>query len=284
VQAAAPAAWRTRDRGQYIPSVDFHDFLEQLHARLQPDTYLEIGVRNGRSLALARCASIGIDPAVELTYELASDVSLFHEASDDYFAGREALAPFGGRPISLALIDGMHLVEYVLRDFINVEKHSLWSSVVVVDDVLPRRASEATRDRATRFWTGDVYKIAAVLARYRPDLTCLKVATAPTGVLLILGLDPHSSALSDRYERIARRAIRANRRGAPSGVLERRDALDPDAVLSASLWSLLRDARSEQEMPRERGLEQLAASLERDLGRSSPRAGRPRPWRRPPRR
>jgi hypothetical protein len=253
--------------------VEFHDFLAQVHERLQPDTYLEIGVRNGRSLSLARCASVGIDPAIELTYELAPSVSLFEETSDDYFATRDPLEPFGGRPVSLALIDGMHLVEYVLRDFINVEKHARWSSVVVVDDILPRRPGEATRERSTRFWTGDVYKITRLLARQRPDLICVKVATAPTGVLLILGLDPANTALAERYETIAQRAIDADRRGAPSGVLGRNGVLDPDAVLSASFWSELFDARA-NDVPRERGLDELRASLERDLGLRRARARR----------
>jgi hypothetical protein len=258
--------------------VEFHDFLAQVHARLEPETYLEIGVRNGRSLTLARGASAGIDPTIELQYELAPTVTLFEETSDDYFARGEVLEPLGGQPIALALIDGMHLVEYVLRDFIGVEKHSLWSTVVVIDDVLPRRASEATRERGTRFWTGDVYKIADILARDRPDLTCLKVATEPTGVLLVLGLDPASTVLAESYERIARRAQRDGRRGAPTDVLLRRDALDPDAVLGAAFWSLLHDAR-EHALPRERGLEELRASLERDLDLPSSHAGRWRPWR-----
>jgi hypothetical protein len=259
--------------------VEFPDFLARVHERLEPDTYLEIGVRNGRSLALARCASVAIDPAMDLTYEIDPAASLFSETSDEHFATRDVLEPFGGRPISLALIDGMHLIEYVLRDFINVEKHALWSSVVVVDDVLPRRSTEATRERASRFWAGDVYKIVRILERHRPDLMCLRVGTTPSGVLLIVGLDPASTVLSERYERIARRASRASPRGAPRGVLGRRGVLDPERVLSASFWSVVREAR-ERQTPREEGVAQLRASLERDLGWLSPRAGRWRPWRR----
>jgi hypothetical protein len=261
--------------------VEFAEFLAQVHERLDPDTYLEIGVRNGRSLALAHCTSVGIDPAMDLTYEIDPAVKLFHETSDDYFARRDPLEPLGGAPISLALIDGMHLVEFVLRDFINVEKLALWSSVVVVDDVLPQRSSEATRERSTRFWTGDVYKIVRILERARPDLMCLRVATEPSGVLVIVGLDPSSTVLAERYERLARRAIRASPSGAPRGVLGRRGVLDANGVLSASFWSLLRQAR-ERSIPREEGIAQVRASLERDLGRVSSSAARRRPWHRLP--
>jgi hypothetical protein len=224
--------------------VEFPDFLARVHERLQPDTYLEIGLRNGRSLALARCASVAIDPAMDLTYEIDPAASLFSETSDEHFAKRDVLEPFGGRPISLALIDGMHLIEYVLRDFINVEKHALWSSVVVVDDVLPRRSTEATRERASRF-------------------------RARSG--------EHGAFRALRADRAA--PSRASPRGAPRGVLGRRGVLDPERVLSASFWSVVRDAR-ERRTPREEGVAQLRASLERDLGWLSPRAGRWHPWRR----
>jgi hypothetical protein len=246
--------------------MDFHEFMAQVHAQLQPDTYLEIGVRHGESLALAKCPSVGVDPAFDLTLQLDPSVSLFEQTSDEYFRRAEPLAPFGGRPITLALIDGMHLVEYVLRDFINVECRARWSSVVVIDDVLPRRSIEAARERKTRFWTGDVYKIARVLERRRPDLACIKVDTEPTGVLVILGLDPDSSVLDERFDKLAPRAIKANARGVPRRVLKRNGALSPEAMLAAPFWSLLRD-QAVRELPREQGLPQLRERLRSDDAR-----------------
>jgi hypothetical protein len=38
--------------------------------------------------------------------------------------------------------------------------------VVVLDNMLPRNTKEAARKRHSRAWTGDVYKIQQVLARY----------------------------------------------------------------------------------------------------------------------
>jgi hypothetical protein len=237
--------------------VHYLKFLDRVHRLLRPPTYLEIGVRHGHSLALARCRSVGIDPAYRLRVPLGADSTLFRERSDEYFARPDPLEPFGGRWISLAFIDGMHLLEYALRDFINVERHTHWTSVVAFDDVLPRNETEAQRDRTTRAWAGDVYKIAAILTRYRPDLTCLRVATAPTGVLLILGLDRDSTVLADNYERILDTAVRAAPQPVPTAVLDRRDALDPEAVLSASFWSTLRDGRNR---------DSLRAALDHDFG------------------
>ena len=244
------------------------NFLQRVHEVLEPPTYLEIGIRHGDSLALARSASVGVDPAYEIRPELAdelpADTALFRETSDEYFDRPDPLAPLGGLPAGLAFIDGLHLVEYALLDFINVERHAQWTSVVVFDDIFPSDAEMAARKRETRLWTGDVYKILAILARHRRDLICLRVDTEPTGLLLVLGLDPGSSVLDDRYDEIVLDAVRPDPQRVPPDVLERRDAIDPDLLLSASFWSGLRDAR-EAGTSRRRGLRELRRRIRHDV-------------------
>lgn len=232
------------------------EFLERLHAVLDPPSYLEIGVRHGDSLALARCPAVGVDPGYRLKVELGPNVELFGETSDEYFRRPtdDNLAPIG-----LAFIDGMHLVEYALRDFIGVEKRAHWTSVVVFDDMLPRDSTEAARDRRTRAWTGDVYKLSAILAEWRPDLVQIAVDTEPTGLLLVLGLDPESVRLSYYYDRIVSRAVLPDPQHVPKEVLSRRDAVAPEAVLGASFWSLLRD----RHVPRDAGLPALRDAVRR---------------------
>ena len=242
------------------------DFLERVHEVLDPPTYLEIGIRHGDSLALARSgSSIGIDPAYELRTELPPDTTLFRETSDEYFDRDDPLEPFGGRPAALAFIDGMHKVEFALRDFINVERHSDWTSVAVFDDILPGNVEMANRTRKTRAWTGDVYKILGILARQRPDLICLRVDTEPTGLLLVMGLDPGSSVLDDRFDDIVLDSVVPDPQPVPADVLERRDTVDPEAALSASLWSMLREARA-SEMPRRQGVRDLRRRVRSDFG------------------
>src|SRR3954454_14450639 len=183
------------------------EFLERLHALLAPPTYLEIGVRHGDSLALAHAPAVGVDPAYKLRVPLPESVQLFRETSDEYFARKEPLKPFEGRPIAMSFIDGMHLAEFAVRDFANVERHAAWTSVVVFDDILPRTVEEAARDRRTRAWTGDVYKVPEVLGRLRGDLTFLRVGTEPTGLGLVIGLNPPSMVLRDRYDEIVREIV-----------------------------------------------------------------------------
>jgi methyltransferase family protein len=243
--------------------VYYLDFLGRVHELLEPPTYLEIGVRHGDSLALARTVSVGIDPEFNLRVELPDSVTLFEEPSDDYFARPEPLAPFGGRPIGLSFIDGLHWSEFALRDFVNVEQHSHWTTAVVFDDIFPSDVRMAGRDRRTRKWTGDVFKILGFLERHRPDLICLRIDTQPTGLLLVLGLDPDSDALNRHYDEMLEEALSGDPQEVPAGVLQRRGALDPEAVLRGSFWNVLRDAR-ERDTPRGDGLPMLRAALERD--------------------
>jgi Methyltransferase domain len=234
---------------------------------VDPDTYLEIGIRNGDSLALARCEAIGVDPHFNLTAALGDEVTLFEESSDEYF--ERAKPPFGGRPVDMAFIDGMHLAEFALRDFIGIERHTRWSSVVVFDDILPRSDEMAARDRRTKTWTGDIYKLLGILARHRPDLVCLRIGTEPTGLLLALALDPASRILAERYDEILEGIVVPDPQSLPADVRERRYVLDPEAVLAAAMWPVLRQARASG-VPREVGVKQLRRAVRRDLGSVRP--------------
>ena len=73
-------------------------FLKGIHRALQPPTYLEIGIRNGGSLALSRARSVGIDPAYNVRAELACPVELHRTTSDEFFERPEPLGHFGGEP------------------------------------------------------------------------------------------------------------------------------------------------------------------------------------------
>ncbi|MEA2123778.1 MAG: hypothetical protein QOI80_560 [Solirubrobacteraceae bacterium] len=248
----------------------YRDFLAGVHAALRPPTYLEIGVRNGDSLALAGCPSIGIDPAYKLKPEikagLREDVRLFRQTSDDYFARKHPLRPFDGRRVELSFIDGMHLFEFALRDFANVERLAAWTGVVVFDDIFPREVVEANRERATRAWTGDVYKILGILGEHRPDLITLRVDTEPTGLLLVLGLFPGNHVLLDRHDELVAAGVLEDPQPVPAAVLERRGALDPQAVLDASFWGVLRAAR-DAGVARRDGFRGLRRAVRRDFGR-----------------
>jgi len=258
-----------------------HEFLRGLHKATANRNYLEIGVNDGRSLTLSRVPSIAVDPAFKVVTEIRCDVHLVKATSDDFFArdnplghlkggrhpvrnlrrGRSPLGYWRRTTLDLAFIDGMHLFEYALRDFINIEKHSDWSSVIVFDDMLPRSIDEAARDRHTNAWTGDVYKIIEILNRYRPDLVTVLVDTQPTGQLIVFGADHESTVLKDKYDEIMAEFDVPDPQKVPEAVLERVKAVTPETLLGADFWRPLARARN-RGLGRSRGWEPLRSALE----------------------
>ena len=258
-----------------------HEFLRRLHERIRPRNYLEIGVFDGKSLALSRVPSIAIDPAFKVTVPLKVDVHLAKQTSDDFFArpdpilhlrsgrnpirnlrrGRAPLAHYrGGTTLDLAFIDGMHLFEFALRDFMNVERFARWTSVIVFDDMLPRNVPEAARERTTAEWTGDVFKMIPVLREYRPDLTLIPVDTTPTGLLVVLGADPGNGVLKAQYDEIIEAWVTPDPQVIPPEILERSDAVAPEALLDADFWPGLVRSRNRR-AKRDRDYERVRDSL-----------------------
>jgi hypothetical protein len=240
----------------------YRPFLTAVHELLQPRHYLEIGVREGHSLTLARCPAVGIDPFYSITAELDNQVTLLRTTSDEYFARPDPRRVTGGAPFDLSFIDGLHLFEFAFRDFVNVERHSSPGGVIIFDDVLPRTVDEAARERHTTSWTGDVYPMLAVLARYRPELIVLTVGTQPTGLLLVMGLDPTSTVLSDHYDEIMAEYRKPDPQPVPEELFDRQLMLRPERVLASPLWDLLREPSDDS------GSTQFRARLADEVRRS----------------
>jgi hypothetical protein len=190
---------------------DYVATLAHLHHHLQPKTYLEVGTMHGDSLALASCPSTAIDPKFEIDRDIVGHKPaclLFQMKSDPFFQTHDPKELLGG-PLEMAFIDGVHLFEFALRDFINVEKHCRYNSIILLHDCIPtdahlaRRAVEdstlAGRSRYPDCWAGDVWKTVLALREFRPDLRIHSFNAPPTGLVAITSLDPSSELLSKRY-------------------------------------------------------------------------------------
>lgn len=154
------------------------ELLADIHADATPRGYVEIGVDLGKSLRLAKCPALGIDPRPRCGAPPTADI--FTGTSDEFFAAGAPLGKVEGTPIDLIYIDGLHTAEQSLRDFANCE-HFLahTGTVIMLDDVLPRRPE-----------AGNVWHTVLVLARHRPDLEIQIHDVMPTGLALVWGLDP----------------------------------------------------------------------------------------------
>jgi hypothetical protein len=186
-----------------LPGPAYYQVLNWIHRILEPANYLEIGVYKGYSLTqvLPGTPSIGVDPSPTIETELDQETRIYELTSDDFFARYDPDELLGG-PVQLAFIDGLHLFEQVLRDFINVERHSTTDTVVLLHDCLPLDQVTASREPTTDFHSGDVWKAALVLRRVRPELEMVTVRTAPTGLCLVRGLDSANRRLEEELSQV----------------------------------------------------------------------------------
>ncbi|WP_146101952.1 class I SAM-dependent methyltransferase [Rhodopila globiformis] len=187
------------------------EVLAALHQLLTPRTYLEIGIEQGQTLRAARCPSIAIDPVFSIDQSIIGEKPeclLYRMPSDRFFDKHDPVTLLGEQ-LDLAFLDGLHLYEFLLRDFINVEACCRRNSVIVLHDCVPTDLYLARRDRQdeslraqTRIpggWCGDVWKTVLILRAYRPDLRIETFDSAYTGVVLVTNLDPESQVLTERY-------------------------------------------------------------------------------------
>jgi hypothetical protein len=185
-----------------MPGEDYLVWLEWLYRLLAPATAVEIGIFRGRSLALHQPPTVvvGIDPQPSVEQPLRAETHIFAQTSDDFFAAGRLGAVLDGRPVSVGLIDGLHLFENALRAFIKLEALSAPDSTILIHDTVPLDEPTQRRERETQFHTGDVWRAVLCLMKHRPDLEVFTIATPPTGLTVVTGLDPTSRRLRTHYD------------------------------------------------------------------------------------
>ena len=201
------AARHAKTQTQLLPGNQYTTWLEWFHKTLQPKNYLEIGVNTGTSLQNASSSKVvGVDPYPNIEHELSDNTTIFSVGSDTFFKEESVEQLLDGK-IELAFVDGLHQFDQVLKDFINIEKHSNKNSVVLFHDIYPVVPETATREWNTYYWAGDTWKFMHIVNKYRPDLTIKTIPTFPTGLGFVTNLDPSSNILKDNYKSIVEEYI-----------------------------------------------------------------------------
>lgn len=184
----------------------YTNFMAGLHRDVLLDWYMEVGCRTGRIFANARGKTIAVDPFFRADTNIIGTkpaLHVFQQTSDDFFAS-DFLKAMKVK-LSYSFLDGMHLFEFLLRDFMATEKASDPKGVIALHDCCPFSYEMTTRDLSAipkQAWTGDVWKLIPILMEYRPDLQITVLDAAPTGVVLVSGLDPKSKVLDKKYAEI----------------------------------------------------------------------------------
>ena len=245
IDSSSPTAKSENSSDQEIVSgqCSYLETLLDIHNVLEPRSYLEIGVRNGGSLCLAKCASIGVDPAATVTFPLKDNTVMFNGTSDDFFLSEMSSGTIAKS--DMAFIDGLHSFEQALRDFINVEKASEPHTLVIFDDIFPNHPAQANRSRTTNVWTGDVWKMLSCLKTFRPELTLLALDTSPTGLLLVTGINPQDMSLHEHFDFIVERYMTKDFLEVPPHTLARHNAVGPTDDRFYKLLRLLKSSRND---------------------------------------
>lgn len=188
-----------------LPGPGYYELLDRLHEHLRPRSYLEIGMGDGSSMALARpgTRAVGVDPVPTLQTPIAAECLVVPQRSEDFFARKDVRQTVPGVP-DLVFIDGLHTFTAALDDFIAVERLAGRHTVVAIHDTIPLDEPTQRPERVHAFYTGDVWKLLPTLWDVRPDLTVVTVRTSPSGLTLVTGLDPSNDALSRRRDQILR--------------------------------------------------------------------------------
>jgi len=196
-----------------LHGVFYLNFLRQLQMHLSPQSYLEVGTNEGASLAHVTCDSVAVDPHFTISQDVLSNkrrALFFQMTSDTFFRDYDVRAFFPGG-VDLAFLDGMHRIEYLLRDFMNVEAAAHPRSLILIHDCLPLNfrmahrtfnAGPAEEGANANAWVGDVWKILPILKQYRPDLRVMLFDCPPTGLVAVSRLDPDSKVLDKNYHAI----------------------------------------------------------------------------------
>lgn len=180
-------------------------FLNWLHGEMLFDWYMEIGCCNGDSFAPVRSKTVAVDPFFRAEIDIIGKkpaLHVFQATSDDFFA--TGFLQRNDIRLSVSFLDGMHLFDFLLRDFINTEAASDPKGVIMMHDLVPHDRAMTTRDLSAirGNWTGDVWKLLPILQRWRPDLTLTMLNLRPTGVLCASNLSPGNRVLQDNYDAI----------------------------------------------------------------------------------
>jgi glycosyltransferase involved in cell wall biosynthesis len=140
-------------------NTEYSERFEAINSLTKPtDDYLEIGVETGFTYSRVHFKNKeGVDPDPKF-----SDSTLVLKTSDDYFIGNNTTK-------DVIFIDGMHQIEYVVKDINNSIQILKEGGKIFLDDIIPLTYDEQCKIPKKHYyekgilkygeaWTGDVWK------------------------------------------------------------------------------------------------------------------------------
>ena len=157
-----------------LRSLETSDLINDIAKIIDAHSYLEIGVETGLTFNQIKIfQKTAVDPRFLFDYQRDFRTNLsFHEITSDVFFKKLAENEIKNRKFDLIFIDGLHLFEQVLKDFINSVNHINTGGVIVIDDTVPIDEFSALPSQKDCYrlriesgrhndgsWQGDVYEL-----------------------------------------------------------------------------------------------------------------------------
>ena len=142
----------------------------------QDVNYLEIGVEYGttiKNINTLNKTAIDPDPKFENIGEF-SNINLIKLTSDEYFANLDDIYKINtieeDHKFDIIFLDGMHQVEYIIKDIYNSLNYIKSDGKIFIDDILPIKEREQRKIPEKHYyengilkygesWTGDIWKV-----------------------------------------------------------------------------------------------------------------------------
>lgn len=172
-----------------FPKYEYLDYINQNYHEKGIQSYLEVGVRWGDGLALAKpgCRSVGVDPNFQLRMDLPSDPELYSMTSDDFFFEHSGTY---SSAFELIFLDGLHEARQTAKDIWHALEVLKPGGEILVHDVLPVSMTVASPEPKSHFWTGNVWQSAFAFCGKGYPLKWEFIDAFPSGLLRLYDIDP----------------------------------------------------------------------------------------------
>ena len=163
-----------------LRSLETSDLINDIAKIIDARSYLEIGVETGLTFNQVKIfQKTAVDPRFLFDYQRDFRTNLsFHEITSDEFFKKLAKNEIKNQKFDLVFIDGLHVFEQVVKDFMNVINHMNLGGVIVIDDTVPIDEFSALPSQKDCYrlriesgrhndgsWHGDVYKLIYILSK-----------------------------------------------------------------------------------------------------------------------
>jgi hypothetical protein len=189
---------RTQLARSLMPGGAYTELIERLLRWRTPKVYLEIGIRQGRTLALAKppTLAIGVEKKPDIRYRFEAPTRIY-EVDPLEFLGSDRIAKLAGRNrFDIAMIRSPRSFEEAYDTFVALEAISGKDSILMLHGTLAPDPVAGARERNSNFWVGDLWKLVPCLLEKRPELGIFTVPVFPVGITIVAGLKKRNTRLA----------------------------------------------------------------------------------------